>query len=223
MREGAAPDVTRYRTMFFDCDGVLLNSNAAKSAAFYRILRPYGDAAAIAFLDYHQRNGGMSRFRKLDYFFSSILQREARPSEKETLLDKFAAEVEGELLSCAVAEGIGRLRELTASSRWIVVSGSEQSQLRRCLAARGLGHYFDGGIFGSPATKTEIVTRSIASAETPLPAVLLGDSRTDLEAARGVGLDFVFVAAWTESPDWQDWAQQYSLSVVGDLQALCQT
>ena len=34
-----------YKTIF-DCDGVVLNSNAIKTNAFYKLSKPFGDASA---------------------------------------------------------------------------------------------------------------------------------------------------------------------------------
>ena len=57
-----------YKTMIFDCDGVLLDSNSAKSDAFYKVALPYGDNCARELLNFHKKNGGISRNKKFDYF-----------------------------------------------------------------------------------------------------------------------------------------------------------
>lgn len=45
-------DLQRYRTLVFDCDGVLLNSNMVKTQAFYSTALPYGEKAAKELVDW---------------------------------------------------------------------------------------------------------------------------------------------------------------------------
>lgn len=59
-----------YRSMIFDCDGVVLNSNKVKTDAFYQASWPYGEAAAQAMVDYHVANGGVHATRSLPTFWS---------------------------------------------------------------------------------------------------------------------------------------------------------
>ena len=62
-----------YKTIIFDCDGVVLNSNAIKTNAFYKLSKPFGDASAKTFIDFHKNNGGISRYKKFDYFVKNII------------------------------------------------------------------------------------------------------------------------------------------------------
>jgi len=194
-----------YKTLVFDCDGVILNSNKIKTRAFYTAVLPYGEAAAQALVDYHVANGGISRYKKFEYFLKQILGQPA-PDEKElkNLLDTYADEAWKGLLDCDVAEGIAALRKKTAASRWLVVSGGNQEELRRLFALRRLDSFFDGGIFGSPDSKDEILAREIRSGNIEKPAVFLGDSKYDYEAATSVGLVFIFVRGWSEFDEWSD-------------------
>jgi phosphoglycolate phosphatase-like HAD superfamily hydrolase len=82
--------------------------------------------------------------------------------------------------------------------RWLLVSGGDQQELRDVFTAKGIDHFFDGGIFGSPNTKDEILAREINHRNIIDPAVFVGDSRYDYEASERAGLDFIFVKQWTE-------------------------
>jgi len=57
-------DLANYKTLVFDCDGVILNSNKLKTQAFYQATLPYGESKAQAMVNYHVQNGGISRYRK---------------------------------------------------------------------------------------------------------------------------------------------------------------
>jgi phosphoglycolate phosphatase-like HAD superfamily hydrolase len=192
--------LTDYATWVFDCDGVLLNSNLVKTDAFYRTAEPYGVDKARALVDYHVKNGGISRYVKFQRFLTDIVGREtATLEELEPLLDRYAGYVSQGLLTCDVAEGLSRLRELTSGTSWLVVSGGDQAELRSVFDERGLADYFDGGIFGSPDTKDEILVRLLEEGNIINPGVFVGDSQYDIEAATRAGLDFVFLERWSES------------------------
>lgn len=190
--------ITYYSTIAFDCDGVILNSNEVKSCAFYETALPYGEAAAEALVDYHKGHGGISRYRKFEYFLQKIVPSNCQGPGLEELLRAFAGRVRKLLEECEVAEGLQALRDATTGTRWLLVSGGDQQELRDVFSAKGIDHFFDGGIFGSPDTKDEILAREFANQNIVAPAVFIGDSRYDFEASERAGLDFVFVRLWTE-------------------------
>lgn len=208
--------IADYQTLVFDCDGVILNSNHVKSNAFYNATLPYGEGSAKAFVKYHTENGGISRYKKFAHFLEFIAPKIEGPSLDE-LLERYADEVVEGLLTCDVAPGIGELREQTRDSRWLIVSGSDDNELKQVFKKRGLASLFDGGIFGSPTPKEEILDREIENHNIMSPALFLGDSKYDYKAARHAGLDFLFLSDWSEVQDWQDWVNTNNLDHVNFL------
>jgi len=189
-----------YKTWVFDCDGVVLDSNRIKTDAFFRAAEPYGAQYARQLVDYHVKNGGISRYIKFQHFITGILGRESvDEAELSQLLSTYAEYVKQGLLSCDAAPGIDRLRQLTKDSNWLIVSGGDQEELRSVFRERGLDHLFDGGIYGSPANKDQILSGLKADGLIQTPAVFVGDSRYDIEAAMRAGLAFIFVSDWSES------------------------
>ena len=65
-------DFSQYKQVIFDCDGVILNSNDIKSNAFARSLIDEDKGLVKQFIEYHKKNGGVSRFKKFEYFFKNI-------------------------------------------------------------------------------------------------------------------------------------------------------
>jgi len=208
-----------YSTWVFDCDGVLLNSNVVKTEAFYRSAEPYGRDKADALVAFHIANGGVSRYVKFQYFLTDILGRERIDADElKALLDAYAGYVRDGLMNCEVAAGLERLKELTPESSWMVVSGGDQEELRWVFSARGLDAYFEDGIYGSPQTKDEILSWARESDVLSFPAVFVGDSQYDYEAASRAGLDFIFVSAWSESSfDFKD--ADYSMKDIRSIVA----
>ena len=191
-------NLLKYKTLVFDCDGVVLDSNKVKTDAFYKVALPYGEKAAQVLVDYHIANGGISRYKKFQYFLREIVNETDRDHGTEQLLGAFACEVRKGLLTCGVAQGLQELRKQTRNANWLIVSGGDQAELKEIFNKRALASLFDGGIFGSPDTKDQILTREINNFNIKKPAVFLGDSKYDLEAAKRAGLDFIFVSSWSE-------------------------
>lgn len=208
-----------YGTLVFDCDGVVLNSNRVKTQAFYQATLPYGHDAAQRLVDFHVSNGGISRYKKFALFLEEMVPHQEGPT-LEQLLESYADQVREGLLECEVAAGLGSLRARTPNARWLIVSGGDQNELREIFSARGLRADFDGGIFGSPDTKDEILAREIGRGNITAPALFLGDSTYDYKAAAAAGLDFAFLSGWTEVPGWEAWCQENGLTTVRELSGL---
>ena len=194
-----------YATALFDCDGVILNSNGVKSEAFYRSALPFGEALADQFVEYHKRNGGVSRYRKFEYFVHTMLSRRGDYALVDNLLARYSELLEDGLATCEVdrygLEMLDRLRP--EGSSWCVVSGGDQQELRTLFEKHSIAEFFDAGIFGSPSTKVEIIDRLIVDHGLDEPLVMLGDSKLDYEVAEHFGMSFIFIYGWTEFADWR--------------------
>lgn len=215
--------VTDYASLVFDCDGVILDSNRVKTDAFYQSALPYGEAAAQAMVDYHVANGGVSRYLKFAHFLEQLVPeyavRRSGPNLDELLEHYANAALEG-LLNCKVAPSLKQLRKRTPNARWLIVSGGDQAELRHVFAQRGLAELFDGGIYGSPDTKDEILARELQNATIQTPALFLGDSKYDHQAASTAGLDFIFLSSWSEVKDWQSWVDKEEIKTKESIEGL---
>lgn len=201
-----------YSTLIFDCDGVVLNSNSVKTEAFYQTALPYGEVAAQSLVDYHVKNGGISRYKKFKYFLDKIIEPGQVGPSLDELLSRYATLVRYGLMNCDVAEGLAELRKRTASARWLIVSGGDQAELREVFAARKLKELFDGGIFGSPDTKDHILTRELKAQNIIKPALFIGDSKYDYQSACNAKLDFIFLMNWSEVSNWKQWCSENSIT-----------
>ncbi|MEO6118150.1 MAG: HAD family hydrolase, partial [Methylotenera sp.] len=217
-----------YKCIVFDCDGVVLDSNIVKTEAYFRTAKNLGatDKQAQALVDYHVKLGGISRYHKFDYYLREILHKPATKETIQALLDEFGRELEVGLMACEIAPGLLELRNATPNAKWTILSGGDQQELRTLFANRNLsssislGSLFDGGIFGSPDNKDEVLAREKANGSLQFPALFLGDSKYDFEAASAAGLDFVFISDWTEVPDWQAYCSANNLNVMRNISSL---
>jgi phosphoglycolate phosphatase-like HAD superfamily hydrolase len=212
-------DIKSYQSIVFDCDGVVLNSNHVKTDAFRSVGISFGQKAVDALVRYHVLNGGISRYKKLEYFLNEIVDKKDVRSLHD-LLESFGKTVELGLLNCEVAPSLSKLRALTPGATWMIVSGGDQSELRTIFQRRELSVMFDGGIYGSPEPKDVILSRLKRNKLLQLPGLYLGDSIYDYEVATGASLDFIFVSGWSEVPDWPKFVTQNGLKeiqTIGDL------
>nr|WP_321510712.1 HAD family hydrolase [uncultured Celeribacter sp.] len=208
-----------YRTLVFDCDGVVLNSNRLKTDAFRVAAMPYGEDAADAMVQYHVANGGVSRYRKFEYLLNEIVPGRSGP-DLDMLVRSYSDAVLCGLMECDVAANIRDLRAETRQATWMIVSGGDQSELRDVFLRRGLSDLFDGGIYGSPDPKEEIMDRLQKAGRLTSPALYLGDSIYDHQVAVGLSIDFLFVSGWSEVVDWPGFVKANALSEtssIGDL------
>ena len=209
-----------YKTIVFDCDGVLLDSNRVKSDAFYKAVLEYGEEAARGLLKHHRENGGVSRYKKFDYFFDHILKMDNPMQEKKRALELYSSHVWDGLLKCKSEPHLEELKRNSPDSTWLIVSGGDQKELRKVFSERKCDGLFQGGIFGSPDTKDEILAREVNAKNITFPALFIGDSKYDYIAAKGVGLDFIFVSQWTEVSDWQKWIKDNGIESIESLKGI---
>ena len=205
----------------FDCDGVVLDSNIVKTEAYFRTAKNLGatDVQAQALVDYHVKLGGISRYHKFDWYLREVLHNPVTEAAIQALLDRFSKELQVGLMQCDLATGLFALREKT-DSNWMILSGGDQQEIRDLFAKRKIEHMFNGGLFGSPDNKDVVLAREKANGNLQYPALFLGDSKYDFEAATRAGLDFIFISDWTEVPNWQTYCAENNILAVPNISQL---
>ncbi len=211
-----------YKTLVFDCDGVVLNSNQLKIQAYHDVAIKFGasEVQAQALVDHHVNLGGISRYPKFEYFLREIMQQPVTEQAMQALLDSFTAEVKRLLIDCEIAPDLMLIREANPSAKWMIISGGDQVELCDIFKQRGIDKLFDAGIYGSPDNKDVILAREIETGNIAKPALFIGDSRYDHQASTNAGLDFVFLSGWTDVEGWQDYCASNQIVVFNHLGSL---
>jgi HAD superfamily hydrolase (TIGR01509 family) len=184
------------QAVFFDFDGVILDSVAAKTDAFGELYAPYGPDVARAVVEYHLANGGVSRFEKFRHFHENLLGITMTDALMTELCDAFNALSLAKVMAAPFIPGAREtLTELAVRGiPAFVASGTPQAELDQTVLTR-LGEGVFAEVHGSPRTKVEIV-RDVASRHglTPSRCVFVGDAMTDCRAARECGVPFLGVS-----------------------------
>ncbi|WP_045860379.1 HAD family hydrolase [Teredinibacter purpureus] len=187
-----------FDVIIFDCDGVLLDSNALKIKAMGIALRGYGitNSDIDTCTSFFGQNFGKSRFYHVDYFASHLLNLRGLIVEdfKSEVLASYSYQCERLYLKANLAPFVKELLTKSNAVKY-VASGSEQDELRRVFNARQLNVYFDG-IMGSPELKSVNVS-NILDMHKESKAVMIGDAISDLEAARANAIDFIFYSPFS--------------------------
>ena len=208
----------RYDCAVFDFDGVVLDSNAAKTEAFRKTLADDPPELVDRLIDYHQYHGGVSRFVKFEHYYRNIRGGVDIASSMSRALDRFSAFSLRALMECDEIPGVRRIldRLVETNIPCFVVSGGAQDEVRKVVAARGLERYFHR-VLGSPATKLENMAKLAAEGLLGSPGVYFGDARSDMDAATTFNLNFVFVAGRSEWRDGAAVCAHEGFSVIGDF------
>jgi phosphoglycolate phosphatase-like HAD superfamily hydrolase len=213
--------INNFKTIIFDCDGVILNSNRVKMEAYYKVaLSHYGEKHATSLVEYLAKNTGNPREHFFNHFLTNIVPKEALGKGVNELVSEVTLEIYQGLMECEISQSLFDLRENTPGLKWLIVSGGVEDELRDVFFKRSLLDLFDGGIYGGPMTKDEILNSLIRENNLEFPALFLGDSKYDYEVANRANLDFLFVSEWSEFKEWRNFCNKNKILSIKSLSDL---
>ncbi len=182
-----------WQAVFFDFDGVILDSVDVKTQAFAQMFRKHGPEVERAVVEYHLTNGGISRFEKFRHYYEVLLGQPISEVELVSLGEEFSRIVFEQVL-CApyIAGALETLEKLLKESTpAYVVSGTPEEELGAIVERRGLTRFFLG-VYGSPKTKMQILAEIMHKKRyTSERCLFLGDAMTDYEAAHVTAVRFL--------------------------------
>lgn len=188
------------KTVFFDFDGVLVESVDIKTEAFAKLFEQEGRPVVEKVVQYHLQHAGVSRFEKFRYIYQEILRRPLAEKVFDELCGEFARLVVDAVVRAPYVKGAKEFLDKNRSKYKIyVVSATPQNEIEEIINRRGLNGCFDG-IYGSPVKKIDAV-RKVFDEEILKPdqSVYVGDALSDYEAARRNGVKFIARISGNES------------------------
>ena len=185
--------IYNFKHLFFDFDGVLFNSNKIRTKGFKIIFKEFPKTMVDKIIDYHEINGGLSRYHKIRYFFENILNKDISDQLLQTYANEYRKVMAKELFDekLKISDSINFLKtKRNKFDKTFIVSGSDQKELRNLCEFLEIKDLFNG-IYGSPIAKNELVKNILKKNSIELKdCCLIGDSLNDKEAALINGITF---------------------------------
>lgn len=182
-----------WQAIIFDFDGVVVESGKIKTQAFAELYRPYGEDIVATVVQFHNQNGGMSRYRKFRHFQQHFLNKPPLTEAEEKQLDIRFSElvVEAVIAAEAVPGALELIRQQAEKIPLFVASGTPETELKIIVERRGLTPYFTE-VRGAPALKKTIIAEILsAHALKPETVLMIGDAMADLEGAQANNTAFL--------------------------------
>ena len=186
------------RAIAFDFDGVLVESTNVKTRAYACLFEEYGQNIVSKVVDYHTKNGGISRFVKLRTIYEKILKKSLSEDKFNSLSEQFSSIVVDKVVAAPWVEGAQEFIKKNKNRYFFfIVSGTPQEELELIVKRRRMGKYFCA-VFGSPKDKISLFQEALPQLNlTPKETVFIGDAETDWNAAQTMGLPFL----WRRIPE----------------------
>jgi len=177
--------------IILDFDGVILESVSIKTEAF-RTLFSNVPEHVEEIVQFHQDNGGMSRFDKFRFIFKNILNEDLTEKKFTELSERFAALVFNAIMRADFVPGAQEfLERYYTQIPLYVVSATPEQELCQIIGARRMSHYFRH-VYGAPHKKTDCIREIVTLNGVPAESVFfVGDAKNDYTAACTAGVKFI--------------------------------
>jgi phosphoglycolate phosphatase-like HAD superfamily hydrolase len=183
--------------IFFDFDGTLVDSVAIKRNCFYSVFPntpAYRFVVSAVLFD----NPEGSRYDVIPRMIEEMLSKGLAllpGTTAETAIESYTEQVLAAVMECNEMPGAGRiLRALSMRCTVCIASNTPESDLRKLVEARKW-HELVSSVDGYPRRKTDIIRERLSEfGVSPHRALVVGDGRSDEEAAEANGCAFHKIA-----------------------------
>tara|TARA_B110000003_G_C16645746_1_gene531950 strand:- start:1647 stop:2264 length:618 start_codon:yes stop_codon:yes gene_type:complete len=180
------------KTILWDFDGVILDSMDVRDYGFYQIFKKFNSEDIEFLIQYHRKNGGLSRYVKIKYFFEEILLQKISNEEINNYANNFSLIMRQELVNSSklIAQSINFIKSNYKNYNFHIVSGSDENELKYLCDKLKIAIYFIS-INGSPTSKNELVNNLMIKYDYDKnETCLIGDSINDYDAANKNNIKF---------------------------------
>lgn len=175
----------QFKIHFWDFDGVLIDSMHVRDIGFRIVLKDYPEEVVNELLEFHKRNGGLSRYVKFRHFFQKVLNENVEEEKIEQLAYNFKKIMLSHLIDKELLIDTTNLyiKKNYKQKKMYITSGSDEEELIQICKGVGIFKYFEQ-IKGSPTSKIININNLILeNGFMKKDCILIGDSINDYDAA----------------------------------------
>lgn len=184
--------INEYNVILLDFDGVLAESMNVKTDAFAQIFSHYGDDVVKKVVKHHIENGGISRYKKIKYYYEKFLNIKISDDQLEKIAQEFSDIVIDKVIKSEWVKGAKEFLEKYYDKLDLyVISGTPQKEMEIIIKKRNMEKYFKG-VFGTPDTKPILAQKIIKQNNYSKNNVLyVGDCLSDYHDAVEAKISFL--------------------------------
>lgn len=174
------------KSIIFDFDGVILDSNKIKSNAFTKLFKDKNknQENLDMIIRYHKDNMGISRNKKIKFYYENILKQKITNKEVDKIASDYSKLVFNKIIKTKFISGSKYfLSKNFKRYLFFVSSGTPENELINICEKRKIDKYFTG-IYGSPDNKEKHIKRIMKKNSLKENEVIfIGDALADYNAA----------------------------------------
>lgn len=182
----------KYKHIIFDFDGVLAETNDIRIQGFVALFGAFPQEQVRMLIEFISSNAGLSRYKKIEYFFKVIRRESISTNEIMKWAAKYSDLVKAAVIAAKPVEGSLTFLESYASEfDFAIISSSDQEEVRSICRHRAIDHYFTV-ILGSPTDKQINIENMVSIRKWSKKLCLyVGDTINDYRTAQASGIDFI--------------------------------
>lgn len=179
------------KTIIFDFDGVILDSNKAKGQAFVKLFKNQNQNIKKKIYDFHINNIGKSREYKIKHIIKNILKKKLSKNNLSFLSKKFSLIVFEKVIKSKYILGVKEfLKYNSANYNFHLSTATPYNEIISILQKKKIFNFFDS-IHGSPESKDQHIKKILKNWKYKKKEIIfIGDSLNDYRVAKKNGIIF---------------------------------